>query len=309
MTAEYQAVVYTEYGGPEVLHVVDRKVTDPGPGEVRIAVRAAGLNPLDWKIRTGAMAAMRPVEFPVVPGMDVAGVVEQIGAAVTEFRPGDEVLGTTAQGSFAEYVLAETGTLAKKPAGLSWDSAAALPVVATTAYRVLNLLELKPQETLLIDGVAGGVGTIAVQLAAKRGLTVIGTCREDNHEYVRSLGATPVSYGDGLADRVRAAAPQGVDAALDASGRGSLPTLVELTGDAGRVIAIAGRPAVPGVRFSAGNDGEVPGSLAEAAELAARGELKLPVHSEPFSAEGAAELHRRSETGHTRGKLVLHFGA
>jgi NADPH:quinone reductase-like Zn-dependent oxidoreductase len=224
---------------------------------------------------------------------------------VSEFAVGDEVLGTSSSGSYAEVTLAKAAAITKKPAALSWEVAAALPVVAKTAYRVLALLNLSAGQTLLIDGAAGGVGTVTVQVARHRGISVIGTASEPNHDYLRSIGATPVTYGDGLAERVRALAPQGIDGALDVSGHGSLATLVDLTGDPERVVTIASPSAAEhGVRATYGGPDEVPGSLADAVELVAAGTIKLPeVRTYPLSEAAAA--HRNGQAGHGRGKAVL----
>jgi NADPH:quinone reductase-like Zn-dependent oxidoreductase len=304
MTETYRAVEYTEYGGPEVLRVVERDAPEPGPGQVRVAVRAAGVNPIDWKIRSGAMARVMPARFPVVPGSDMAGVVDRVGPGVTAFAVGDEVLGR-GSGTYAELTLAAVEGITRKPPEVSWEVAAGLPVVATTTYRVLALLGLKPGETLVVDGAAGGVGTVAVQVARHRGATVIGTAGPANHEYLRSLGAIPVAYGEGLADRVREVAPQGVDAALDASGRGSLAALVDLVGGPERVVTIADSAAAElGVRFTSGGADEVPGSLADAVSLVAAGTVTLPV-ARTYPLSEAAAAHRDSEAGHVRGKLVL----
>ncbi|MFD5095961.1 NADP-dependent oxidoreductase [Amycolatopsis thailandensis] len=304
MTDTYRSIAFTEYGDSRVLHVLDRELPEPGPGQVRVAVRAAGVNPIDWKIRAGLMAEVFPTEFPAVPGGDVAGVIDATGEGVSGFAAGDEVLGTGI-GGYAEYVLAEAASVIRKPESLSWELAAALPAVVNTAYRALNLLNLEKGETLLVDGAAGGVGTIAVQLAVARGLTVVGTASEANHDYLRSLGAVPVQYGEGLAERVRAAAPQGIDASFDASGH-SLSALVELTGGPKRVITIAASDAADhGVRFTSGSPAEqVPGSLAEGAALAAEGKLTLPI-SRVYPLAEAAAAQDESEAGHVRGKLVL----
>ncbi|EMD27740.1 NADP-dependent oxidoreductase [Amycolatopsis azurea] len=304
MTDTYRSIAFTEYGDSGVLQVLDRELPEPGPGQVRIAVRAAGVNPIDWKIRAGLMAEVFPTEFPAVPGGDVAGVVDAIGEGVSGFAAGDEVLGSGI-GGYAEFVLADPAKLTRKPESLSWELAAALPVVVNTAYRALNLLDLEKGETLLVDGAAGGVGTIAVQLAVARGLTVVGTASEANHDYLRSLGAVPVQYGEGLAERVRAVAPQGIDASFDASGQ-SLATLVELTGGPKRVVTIAAADAADhGVRFTSGSPAEqVPGSLAEGAALAAEGKLTLPI-SRVYPLAEAAAAQDESQAGHVRGKLVL----
>jgi NADPH:quinone reductase-like Zn-dependent oxidoreductase len=305
MTDTYRSIAFTEFGDSGVLRVLERELPEPGPGQVRIAVRAAGVNPIDWKIRSGLMSEVFPTTFPAVPGGDVAGVIDAVGEGVSGFAAGDEVLGTGI-GGYAEYVLADPASLTRKPEALSWELAAALPAVVDTAYRALNLLNLGEGETLLIDGAAGGVGTIAVQLAVARGLTVVGTASEANHDYLRSLGAVPVQYGDGLAARVREAAPQGIDASFDASGRGSLGTLVELTGGSKRVVTIAAPDAADhGVHFTTGTPAErVPGALAEGAALAAEGKLALPI-ARAYPLAEAAAAQDESEAGHVRGKLVL----
>ncbi|GAA5016393.1 NADP-dependent oxidoreductase [Actinopolymorpha pittospori] len=305
MADTYRAVVFSEYGDPDVLRIVERDAPRPGPGEVRIAVRAAGVNPIDWKVRSGVMPLVPAGGFPSVPGVDVAGVVEEVGEGVTEYAVGDEVLGAASSGSYAEVAVAPVEKITAKPSEVSWEVAGGLSVAATTTYRVFALLDLTPGETVLIDGAAGGVGTVAVQVARHRGLTVIGTASERNHDYLRSLGAIPVTYGDGLADRVRAVAPQGVDAAVDASGRGSLATLVDLTGGPERVVTIAdGAAADLGVRFTFGGPDEVPGSLADAVALVATGKLILPI-ARTYSLAEAASAHWDSEAGHVQGKLVL----
>ncbi|SDJ02477.1 NADP-dependent oxidoreductase [Nonomuraea jiangxiensis] len=300
-----RAVMFSEYGEVEVLRVAEREVPEPSAGQVRIAVRAAGVNPIDWKLRSGAMAAVMPVRFPAVPGVDVAGVVECVGPDVTDFTVGDEVFGKAVAGSYAELALANLDAIAAKPEAVSWEVAAALPVASTTAYHALAQLGLAQGETIVIDGAAGGVGTIAAQIARHRGLTVIGTANPRNHDYLRSLGAIPVTYGDGLADRVRTVAAPGVDAAVDVAGRGSLPALVELTGNPDRVITIADASAESlGVRFAYGEPDDMPGILAEAAALVAVGTITVSI-ARTYPLADAAAAHRDSQTGHVRGKLVL----
>lgn len=303
MSNTYRAVQYREHGDSSVLELGERAVEEPGRGQVRLAVRAAGVNPFDWKVRKGLFGPGMPGKFPAVPGVDVAGVVEAVGPEVTEFAVGDEVLGA-ASGSYAEIALASAAGLVRKPDGMSWADAAALNTGVTTAYRALGLLNLVPGETLLVDGAAGAVGSVAAQIAVGRGLTVIGTASEGNHQFLRSLGVIPVLYGDGLLDRVDAVGQ--IDAALDASGRGNLPALIELTGGTDRVITIAdGQAGELGVRFTSGGspDEAVPGALAEGAALAAAGKLTLPVTTYPLA--DAAKAQDESEAGHVRGKLVL----
>ncbi|MDH6707627.1 NADPH:quinone reductase-like Zn-dependent oxidoreductase [Kitasatospora sp. MAA19] len=305
-----KAIAFSEYGDVDVLRPTDIEVPAPGPGQVRVAVRAVGVNPLDHKVRSGSMAAMFPVAFPHVGGYELAGVVEAVGPDVTGWAPGDEVFGALMGGAYAEQALVDAGHLGRKPASLSWEEAAAIPTAAETAERALDVLGVRAGETLLVHGAAGGVGTVLLQLARARGVTVVGTASEANHEHLRELGAIPVAYGDGLAERVRAAAPGGVDRALDAVGKGGvLPLSVELTGAADRVLTIADfvGAAEHGIRFSGGADGvESYHQRAYAAVLALHeaGTLRLPLHRVLPLAE-AAEAQRLSEQGHLRGKIVL----
>ncbi|WP_035303424.1 NADP-dependent oxidoreductase [Actinokineospora inagensis] len=302
----YRAVEFGEYGGPEVLRVAERDVVEPGAGQVRIRVRATGINPVDWKIRAGLLAAVRPIDFPYVLGGDVAGVVEAVGPDVTTFSVGDEVLGAVGQGGYAEVVVADVATLAAKPAGVDWQVAAALPVAANTTYGVFDLIRPVAGETIVIHGAAGGVGTVAVQIAVDLGLRVIATASESNHDYLRSLGAEPTTYGDGLADRVRALAPNGIDLAYDVAGHGAAPTLVNLVGTPDRVVTIADFTATEiGVRFASGTDpAAVSARLTTAAALAAAGKLTVPTAA-TYPLTEAAEAHRVSEGGHVRGKLIF----
>ncbi|MFJ6443172.1 NADP-dependent oxidoreductase [Streptomyces sp. NPDC091649] len=301
-----EAIVYEEFGGPGVLHLARLDPPRPGPGQVRVAVRAAGVNPLDHKIRNGWMEDAFPTPLPATPGAEFAGVVLEAGEGVTEFAPGDDVLGWSATGSYATEALAETAALARKPEGLSWEEAAALPVSTGTASRVLDELALAEGETLLLHGAGGGVGSVAVQLATARGATVIGTASPANHDYLRVLGAIPVAYGNGLVERVRELAPEGVDAVFDASGRGALPASIELRGGTtDRIVTIAdGNAAELGVAFSSGGGGPSAERLAEHARLAESGELRVEI-AQVFPLADAASAHSLSEGGHVRGKLVL----
>jgi NADPH:quinone reductase-like Zn-dependent oxidoreductase len=306
-----RAVQYRRFGGPEVLEIVEREDPAPGAGQVRLAVRAAAVNPLDWKLRSGAMASDDAPPEPRVPGFDVAGVVEAVGDGVVDLAVGDEVLGKSVGGAYAERTLATVRALTRKPAGVSWEVAAALPVVVSTAYRVLGLLGLDEGDhtgtTLVVDGAAGGVGVMTVQVAVARGATVIGTASEAHQDDVRALGATPVVYGEGLAARVRAVAPQGLDRAVDTAGKGSLRDLVALTGSPAKVLTIADHAGAQdlGVTFSSGGDPDAETrALAEAVALVAEGRLRAPaVVTYPLEEAGRAQddnQHRR-----VAGKLVL----
>jgi NADPH:quinone reductase-like Zn-dependent oxidoreductase len=298
-----KAVQFSEYGDPEVLHVAEVDEPHAGPGQIRIAVRAAGVNPIDWKVRSGMMAE-RPLATPTTPGSDVAGVVDEVGEGVDDVAVGDDVFGFAIGGGAAEHTL--LAHYARKPPELSWEEAGGFPVAVETAARTLDALGVGEGQTVLITGAAGGVGTAAVQLARLRGARVIGTASERNHDFLRSLGAEPTTYGDGLVERVRALAPDGVDRALDTAGRGALPDLIELTGDAGNVVTIADYSAPKlGVRVSAGGGTErAYYALADAARYAQEGRFSLPVER-TFSFADAAEAQRVSEAGHVRGKLVL----
>jgi len=306
-----KVVQYRRYGGPEVLELVDREDPVPGAGQVRLAVRAAAVNPLDWKLRGGGMAAGDAPPEPQVPGYDVAGVVDVLGEGVTTLSVGDEVLGKAVGGGYAEKVLAKARTLVHKPAEVSWEVAAALPVVATTAYRALAGLGLDEGDhtgtTLVVDGAAGAVGVFAVQIAVARGATVIGSAGEAHQEDVRALGATPVVYGEGLADRVRAVAPQGVDLGFDTSGYGGLRDLVALTGSPEKAITIADYAGAQelGVTFTSGGDpDEEARALTEAVGLLAAGRLKAPtVVTYPLADAGKAQDD--NQTRRVSGKLVL----
>jgi NADPH:quinone reductase-like Zn-dependent oxidoreductase len=297
-----RAVLFSEYGDPDVLRVADVDEPHAGPGQVRIAVRAASINPIDWKERSGMLAEMMPLELPYTPGYDAAGVVDEVGDGVAGVAVGDEVFGFTVGGraGYAEYAVLDRS--AAKPPELSFEEAAGYPVAVETAARVLDLLG--DGETVIINGAAGGVGTAAVQLARERGLRVIGTASERNHDYLRSLGAEPTTYGEGLVERVRELG--GADLAFDAVGFGALAALIEITGSPDKVVTIADYSAPQyGVRVSGGGTGpRADYALADAAELAAAGKFSLPV-THTYSFDEAAAAHGESEAGHVRGKLVL----
>jgi NADPH:quinone reductase-like Zn-dependent oxidoreductase len=299
-----KAVTFAEYGGPEVLHVTEVEDPRPGPGQVRVAVRAAGVNPIDWKARSGFMADVMPASFPVVDGREAAGVIDQVGDGVTGAAVGDEVFGFAVGGAAAEYAVLDD--FARKPARLSWEEAAALPGAVETSVRVFTVLGgLREDQTIVINGAAGGVGAVAVQLARARGARVIGTASEPNHDFLRSLGADPTTYGDGMVERVRALAPDGVDLAFDTAGKGGVPDLITLTGDPARVATIADFGAAAlGVKVTGGSEFRAAEALDEAAGLIETGRLHVPV-ARTFSFAQAADAHRMSQDGHVRGKLVL----
>ncbi|WP_394617743.1 NADP-dependent oxidoreductase [Lentzea sp. JNUCC 0626] len=295
-----KAITYTTHGGPEVLNLGEAAEPHAGPGQVRLKVVAAAVNPLDHKIRNGWFPQMTP-PLPAIPGLEAAGIVDEVGEGVTGVQEGDEVLGWVTAG-YAEYALATDFAL--KPASLDWDTAAALPTAVETSVRVLDLLKVGEGDTVLIHGAAGVVGAAGVQLAIARGATVIGTASPANHDYLRSLGATPVAYGEGLGDRVRAAAPNGVDAVYDAAGQGDLPLSIELRGGTDRIVTIADPAAAElGVVFTGGG-APFGARLGEYAQLAADGKLGVRIAASLPLAD-AAKAQELVETGHVQGKVVL----
>ncbi|MHB9849086.1 NADP-dependent oxidoreductase [Streptomyces krungchingensis] len=297
------AITYSRYGGPNVLTLTEVDTPEPGPGQVRIKVRATAVNPIDLKIRSGMMDGIFPAEFPVLPGWDVAGVVDKAGEGATA-AVGDEVFGAASVGGYSEYALLDQPVA--KPKEVSFDTAAALVTVGETAYRGLHHLGAKEGDTLLIHGAGGSVGTIVVQLAVSRGISVFGTTGEYDTERVTKLGATALAYGEGWVERVQAAAPQGVDFVFDASGAGVLPDSVALAGDAARVVTIADMSAAQhGVRFT----GQDPAdrfwqALPQLADLIAAGSLDVPIwHTYPLAE--AAQAHADIEARRARGKVIL----
>ncbi|WP_282792480.1 NADP-dependent oxidoreductase [Streptomyces sp. CC224B] len=292
-------VSYAEFGGPDVLRLVDAEEPHAGPGRIRVAVRAAGVNPVDWRIREGQVLGAHPVELPAGVGLDAAGVVDEVGEGVEGVAVGDHVFGEGVD-TYAEFAVLTAW--ARMPEGLTFEEAAGYPSVVETALRVLREVGVRPGQTLLVSGASGGVGSAVLQIARERGVTVIGTAGAANQEYLRGLGALATTYGEGWVERVRRLGR--VDAALDLAGAGVLRDLVELTGDPRKVISIADLGAPEhGVRFS-GVAGSVPEALAEAADLIARGKLHIPVEQSYTLAEAAA-AHVDSRAGHTRGRRVI----
>ncbi|MDF6023057.1 NADP-dependent oxidoreductase [Streptomyces sp. JH34] len=300
-----KAIVFDAFGGTEVLREAEIDVPRPGPGQVRVRVRAVGVNPVDGKIRSGVMEAIFPTTLPAVPGGEIAGVVDAVGGEVDHLQVGDEVLGWSDTGSYAQYALASAAVLAPKPVGLEWSNAAALPVASDGAERVLDLLDVTSGETLLIHGASGALGTIAVQLAVARGARVIGTAGPANQEYVTSLGATALVYGDNLVQRVRELAPEGVDAVLDAAGKGALEDSIILRGTTDRIVTTADfRARELGIVFAEGPQRRSAARLAELAQEAADGTLVTTL-SATYPLAEAAKAQQASDAGHNRGKIVL----
>ena len=297
------AITFSRYGGTDVLSVSQAEIPSPGPGQVRIRVRAVAVNLIDVKIRSGHLDGIFPVRFPVLPGWDVAGVVDAVGEGAG-YAVGDEVLGVASVGGYSEHALLDRPV--PKPPGLSWAAAAALVTVGEAAFRGLKHLGVRAGQTLLILGAGGSVGTLAVQLAVARGARVIGTAADGDLERLAVLGAGAVRYGSGWAERVRAMAPDGVDAVFDTSGAGLLADAVALAGDASRVITIADEAAAEqGVRFTGADPADrAPEARPELARLLAGGELTLPIWR-TYTLAQAAQAHADLEARRNHGKIVL----
>ena len=299
-----KAIQYETYGGPDVLRLVDVEIPEPGRNQVRIAVRAAGVNPSDWKRREGQYRAFEEVTFPSGVGVEASGIIDAVGPGVSGFAIGDAVFGY-AQNAMAEYAVLTHWV--KKPDDLSFELTAGLAVAGETAWRALDDVGVKAGETLLIDGAAGGIGTAAVQLARLRGVTVIGTASAPKHDYLRSLGAMATTYGPDLADRVRAFTSR-IDAALDIAGAGVIPDLIAIVGDASRVVSVTDFSAASlGARFSAGPPRDPERVLGALARLCCEGLFRLPVE-QTFPLEQTAEAQIMSARKGTTGKLVIVIG-
>ncbi|WP_030636767.1 NADP-dependent oxidoreductase [[Kitasatospora] papulosa] len=298
-----RAARYHEYGGTDTLVVEQAPDPLPGPGEIRVRVAAAGVNPVDWKVRDGSVRDFLPVDLPAVPGRDAVGLVDMTGEGVTSVDIGDRVFGLGGvTGATAE--LAVLSAWAPAPAAWSDEEAAGAGLASVTALGGLRALGRLEGRTLLVEGAAGGVGGAAVEIARALGATVIGTASERNHAYLASLGAVPVTYGAGLAERLTGLAPNGVDLVLDAAASGSLPDLVEIAGGPDRVVTVADHVNAErlGVRVAnAVNDSAL---LAEAAALGEQGRY-VPRIDRTYPLEEIAQAHAHSERGHVRGKIVI----
>ncbi|RNL86942.1 NADP-dependent oxidoreductase [Halostreptopolyspora alba] len=299
------AIGFSHFGAPEVLHPLQIETPRPGPGQALVRVRAAGVNPVDCKIRRGDFADAGPQRFPRRLGNEFAGTVLALGPDTpteSAVAVGTDVLGSTSAQGYTESLVVDTTGLAVKPPSLAWETAAGLPAAGQTARTALSRLDVRPGDVVLVHAAAGGVGTMAVQLAGQLGARVIGTASEANHDYLRGLGATPVSYGPGLTERVRALAPEGVDAALDLVGGDAVTTSLALVRDRRRIGTTVDQHAVEehGVQRVGGRSHA---ALHEVVDLAADGHLTLPVRAFPLGE--AASAHRAVETGHVRGKVVL----
>lgn len=302
-----KAMTYEQYGEPDVLRLTERPVPAVAPGEVLVRVRASAVNPVDWKVMAGHLDGLMPAFFPITPGWDVAGVVESVGLDSPEFVPGDEVIGYVRKdfvhdGAFAEFLSVPVRALARKPRTLDWAQSAGLPLAGLTAHQMLKRLRLSSGDTVLIHAASGGVGVFAAQIAVARGARVVGTASPRNHDFLRSLGVEPVSYGDGLVDRLGASAPEGFDLVADFVG-GVLDTTLAVLRSGGRHGSIIDGTveAAGGLDLWTRVSGE---ELGELTDLAESGHLTVPI-AKVFGLEEAADALRLSQNGHTRGKIAV----
>ena len=301
-----KAVRYDNYGGVDVLNVVDVPRPVPGPGQVLVQVEAAGINPGEAKIRDGLLAEQWPSTFPSGQGSDLAGIVAETGPGVTGVAAGDEVIGyTDDRASQAEFVVVEAGHLTAKPAEVPWPVAGALFVAGATAYAAVRAVAPVKGDVVVVAGAAGGVGSIAVQLARRTGATVVGLASPVHHDWLAAHGVIPVSYGDGVADRIRQAADR-VDAFIDTVGTGYVQLALELGVAPDRIDTIADFAAIS--RYGVKGDGNAAGAsaavLAELAALIADGELEIPIAA-TFPLAEVRDAYRRLAQGHVQGKIVL----
>jgi len=301
-----KAVQFEEYGGVDVLSVVEVPMPEPGPGQVLVRVKAAGINPGEAKIRDGLLHALWPATFPSGQGSDLAGIVARPGPGVTGFAAGDEVIGfTDDRSSQAEYVLVEAGHLTARPAGVPWQVAGSLFVAGATAYAAVRAVALTPGDTVAVSGAAGGVGSITVQLARRAGATVIGLAGPANHGWLAGHGVIPVGYGDGAADRIRQAAAK-VDAFIDTFGANYVELALDLGVEPSRIDTIVRFDAVQqyGIKAEGNAAGASAAVLAELAGLIDAGELEVPVAA-TFPLAEVRDAYRLLAQGHHRGKIVL----
>lgn len=302
-----RAVRYDGYGGVAVLHVDEADVPEPGPGEVLVKVAAAGINPGEAAIREGRFAEQWPSTFPSGQGSDLAGTVTSLGDGVDAVALGDEVIGwTDERASQAEYVIVTTGHLTPKPAELAWEVAGSLYVAGATAWAAVEAVGLGPDDTVVVSAAAGGVGVLATQWARRTGATVIGIASAANHDWLRAHGIVALAYGDGLEERIREAAPGGVDAFLDLFGGGYVDLALALGVAPGRINTIIDFAAVEqhGVKAEGNAVGARPEVLAELGAALAKGELELPIAA-TYPLERVQDAYRELELRHTHGKIVL----
>jgi NADPH:quinone reductase-like Zn-dependent oxidoreductase len=299
-----KATAFSSFGPPDVLQFIDLPDPQAGAGQVRIRVKAAGVQPFDAGVRTGWSPPGMTISFPQIPGNEYAGVIDQIGDGAAGWEVGDEVLGFGTLNSYAELLATPADQIVKKPAAMPWEVAGGFTAGVQTSHLTLGAIGVGPGDTLLIHAAAGTVGTVAVQLAQVWGATVIGTASEANHDYLRRLGATPVSYGPGLVERVRALAPRGIDAVLDAAGGDAVQASIELVEDRSRIITIVAVDQREALGLATIHGQRSADRLGEMVDLWAQRKLQIHVRR-TYPLEQAADAHREIETRHGRGKIVL----
>lgn len=296
-----RALQFKTYGGPEVLEVAQAPDVHPAAGQVRVLVRASSVNPMDWKIRAGYLSGGKPLDSTGYLGLDAAGVVDEVGEGVTDVQVGDDVFGL---GSNTNAEFAVLQSYAKKPSSVDWAVAAAAGVAAETSIRAMDLVGVTKGNNVFVDGGAGGVGAVAVQIALARGASVIASAGAGNQDYLREIGATPVLYGDGLAERVRAILPAGVDAVIDVAGKTAVEDLISLVPEPSQVVTIANFGAGDsGVQLTTTRSPQAKQAMVETADLLEQN--KLVIKFQTFPLDRAAQAHEISQNGHLRGKLVL----
>lgn len=302
-----RAVRFNNYGGIDVLQVVEVERPLPEPGQVLVRVKAAGINPGEASIRKGVFAKQWPATFPSGEGSDLAGVVEQVGPEATNFAVGDEVIGFTEnRASHAEFVVVDAGNLVARPANVSWEQAGALFVAGATAYAAVRAVGLKAGDTVVVSGAAGGVGSIAVQLAKNAGARVIGLASEANHQWLSHHGIIPLAYGDGVEGRIRAAGGGKIDAFIDTFGGGYVDLALKLGIPKDRIDTIIDFAAAAkyGVKTEGSQAAANADVLAQLANLIATGRLEIPI-ARVYPLDQVQDAYRELEQRHTRGKIVL----
>lgn len=302
-----RAVKFEKYGGLDVLQVEETARPTPAEGQVLVKVKAAGINPGEASIREGKLEKQYHTTFPSGEGSDLAGIIEEIGSGVTAFKAGDEVLGfTNNRGSHADYVLADTDKIVHKPVNVSWEVAGGLAIAGTTAYAAVRAVALKPGDTVIVSGAAGGVGSVAVQLAVHAGAKVIGLAGEGNQQWLKDHGIIALVYGDGQAERIKTAANGKVDAFIDTFGQGYVDLALQLGVPADRINTIIDFAAAQKYHVKA--EGSFKAANAEVLEILAgllsKGNLDIPI-AKTYPLSEVREAYRELEQRHTRGKIVL----
>jgi NADPH:quinone reductase len=302
-----RAVQFDEYGGLDVLTVREVELRELGKEDVLVEVRAAGINPGEASIRKGLLAERFPATFPSGEGSDLAGVVKGVGVDVPGFAPGDEVLGWSEErSSHAEEVIVPAEQLVRKPDGLGWPEAGALYVVGVTAFAAVRAVDISEGDTVVVSGAAGGVGTVTVQLLKVAGANVVGLASEDHHDWLRAKGVTPVTYGDGVLERIIEATPDGIEAFIDLYGPEYIDLALRLDVPAEKIETIIAfeRAAEVGAKAEGSSTASTPEILGEMAELVAAGKVEIPIAAEYPLAE-VREAFEQLEDRHTLGKIVL----